>query len=318
MNTRILMTGLIVLVSLGAGSGAAWAGKAEKSKKSTQPLSLVLVKQVREGQTSTPLAQSPNTRPPNASPRLKKSKPVGYKNYGQKRPRLTLVIDDIGHSLKRTKEFLDLGLPMTYAILPHMPHTKSSARAITQAGAEYIVHLPMEPISYPQVFPGPIPLLLKLSARTTTSRMQNYFTQLPHALGASSHMGSAYTADWGKMRLVQGLLSKKKLLFLNSRTIGTDVPQQVARQIGLPYLERDVFLDNNPDEKAIAGQLEKALELARQKGHAIAIGHPYPQTLKVLRRAFRNRKGVMLVPLSRFSKNQTPQVWRSGLSSNIQ
>ena len=56
----------------------------------------------------------------------------------------------------------------------------------------------------------------------------------------------------------------------------------MAAQLGIPHVARDVFLDNNPTADAILHQLAEAERLARRRGHALAIGHPYPATLAVL------------------------------------
>ena len=191
---------------------------------------------------SLPAAPRPRTPPP-----------------ADARPRLAIVIDDIGHNRSAPRRFLALGLPLTLSILPGLPYTQDAAEQVRQARRDFIIHLPMEPEGYPQVDPGPLPLLLGQSEDTTVQRLREIMSELPGAFGASNHMGSAYTLDRAKMTLVQSLLAERNLVFLNSMTINTAVPRAVARSGHLPFLERDVFLDNVRSVPAITRELQHAL-----------------------------------------------------------
>lgn len=215
-------------------------------------------------------------------------------------PRLAIVIDDIGQSLSAPRELLSLGVPLTFSVLPDLPHSRQAAELIARARREFIIHLPMEPLDYPVHDPGPQPLLLSLDAEQTRERIEAYLRELPGATGASNHMGSAYTADPDRMAMVQRLLADRNLFFLNSKTSASPVPAAIAQRGRYPYLERDVFLDVERDERFIARALEQAIGRAQRRGYAIAIGHPYPETVQVLHAALSGPtiEGVELVSLS--------------------
>ena len=63
------------------------------------------------------------------------------------------------------------------------------------------------------------------------------------------------------------------------------------------YIFRDVFLDNTQNLKDIENELKKAVQIAKKRGFAIAIGHPKKQTLKVLKNSGDILKGVEVVYL---------------------
>ena len=48
--------------------------------------------------------------------------------------RLAIVIDDLGYTLEATQRFLALGYPLTYSILPDVPHAQESAALVHAAG----------------------------------------------------------------------------------------------------------------------------------------------------------------------------------------
>lgn len=214
--------------------------------------------------------------------------------------RIAIVIDDIGHNIQMLKQFLDLRRPLSYAILPAVTHAMEAAKLIGGQGREYIIHLPMQPFDYPQQNPGPLPLLLSLTLEETADRVRSYMTRLPGATGASNHMGSAYTYDEDRMRVVQTVLDERKKYFLNSRTSAASTPREIAQKWGYAYLERDIFLDHVATMDSISEYFDRAVRKAKIRGNAIAIGHPYPETVRVLRRRLPQLKaqGVKLVSLS--------------------
>lgn len=239
---------------------------------------------------------SATNEPPQTSGR-----PLPADNTARHAPsRLAVVIDDIGYNMEMLEDLLALERPFTFAVLPDVPQARQSADLIRSAGREFIIHLPMQPLDYPDQNPGPRPLLLSQDLEFAEARLRSYLQLLPDAVGASNHMGSAYTGDERHMQRVQSVLHGEGRFFLNSRTSGTPVPEHIARAHGYSYLQRDVFLDHDPAERAIEQALGQALRQAKENGSAIAIGHPYPQTLRVLRRHLEGLQaaGVTLVPLS--------------------
>jgi hypothetical protein len=289
MRTILLAIAASALAAL-LGALLGWGVWLARGPEAGDPPALALI---QRSPPETPSERAP--RRPKAGQGLP-SNPSG----GTGATRLAVVIDDIGMSLAPVREFLDLDVPVTFSILPNLPHTRGAADLILQSHREYIIHLPMEPQDYPVHDPGPNPLLLQLALPETQRRLQGYLAELPGAIGASNHMGSAYTADEEHMALVQGELAQRRLIFLNSKTGASPVPQHIAAQAGYRYLQRDVFLDNVREQPAVAAALRQAIRIARRRGHAIAIGHPFGETRAALAEALAEGEfeGVELVNLS--------------------
>jgi hypothetical protein len=298
-----------LLISIGVALGAFWfspslrfALRSGASADGPAP-ALVVVNPLppdpgspRRAPTPALDRRAPDERP-NPPPRSRKPKPL--ESQGQ--ARLAIVIDDLGYNLSVPERLLALGLPLTFSIIPGQAHSLEVARRVRQAGRDFLVHIPMEPAGYPSDDPGPNALLLRTDDERTRAQVEEQLDSLPGAVGANNHMGSAYTADMGKMGIVQEQIAARGLIFLNSKTGPTPVPAAIAHSRGYAYLERDVFLDNERSESAIRNQLSAAIHQARAHGHAIAIGHPYPETYRVLRERLPQlaQEGVILVPISR-------------------
>ena len=157
---------------------------------------------------------------------------------------IAIVIDDVGYSLGQLEEFLSFPGPITFSVLPNLQFSSESARLIFAAGKEMILHLPMEAMNGND--PGPGAIRSGQNDREIRRLLDASFSQVPQATGMNNHMGSKATADEGVMEVVMDYLQSNGRFFLDSRTTAASVGSATARDYGVPYLERDVFLDNDP------------------------------------------------------------------------
>jgi len=195
-----------------------------------------------------------------------------------KRPRLALIIDDLGQNPPRDRRVLALPGPVALSILPDTPHARELALAAHRAGKTVLLHLPMDPAGGPFSWHPQMPL------QELHERLDAALDAVPYAHGLNNHMGSRMTAEAEPMAWLMGELQRRHLIFLDSRTSPATVAAAQAQKIGLASLSRDVFLDDDPSPQAVARQLAAGIQLARKQGSAVLIGHPHPDTLAVLER----------------------------------
>lgn len=215
------------------------------------------------------------------------------------KPRIVVVLDDMGLSEYRSDRAVALPRPVTMAILPYGPEPHVLVSRARAAGHEVIVHLPMEP-SNSGKDPGPHALVTGLSMPELDRRIRHNLDRMSGYVGVNNHMGSRFTASERDMDRLMAILKARGLLFLDSLTTGRSVGRHLAEKYGVPAASRDIFLDNSRSARAIARQLAKVEQQAREHGHAIAIGHPYPETLDALSQWLPQlkAKGFELVPIS--------------------
>jgi hypothetical protein len=226
--------------------------------------------------------------------------PVPAQDAPRDRPaRLAIVIDDLGVSLGEGRRVLRLPGPVACAILPHQPFSRQLADEARVGGKEVLLHQPMEADEAHETGPGGIDAAMP---SPEIGAMLGYNLEtVPHAAGINNHMGSQLTRQREPMQRLMRAVRSRHLFFVDSRTTPASLAADVARTEGVPTLVRDVFLDNDRDPGAIERQFDELLRLARTRGQALAIGHPYPETLAVLERRLPplHAAGVELVPLSR-------------------
>jgi polysaccharide deacetylase 2 family uncharacterized protein YibQ len=205
------------------------------------------------------------------------------KKFEDERPRLAIIIDDLGYDPSLARAFIQLDLPLSFSVLPSAPFTKRIVEEANKAECELILHLPMEPKNYPSVNPGPGALYLSMNARELRQTLDRDLEEIDRVKGVNNHMGSSFTENPEKMRIILEHLKERNLFFVDSLTTSRSVGVKLAKKIGLPAAGRSVFLDNDLSPKAIKIQIDRLLSIARHSGDVIGIGHPHKETLEVLR-----------------------------------
>ncbi len=199
------------------------------------------------------------------------------------RPRIALIIDDIGFNPARARAFLDIGVPMTFAVLPRLAHSVELAREIYDQGQLVMLHQPMEPFDA-SLDPGPGALFVRDDPGKITSTVRENLAEIPWAEGVNNHMGSRFTASPEKMSQVLPVIRDEGLFFVDSLTSGRSKAYPTARRLHMPVVRRNVFLDNRREEDRVLHCLNQLHAHARRHGQAVGIGHPHIETARAVAR----------------------------------
>ena len=242
--------------------------------------------------TAAMLLAVPPLRADMAAPLLRPNKPT-----------VAIIIDDLGYRHREGQRVLALPREVTLSILPHTPFGREFAEDGHAKGMEIMLHLPLQPEDA-SVDPGPGGIWLESDSREVSGLLTQGLASVRHVVGVNNHMGSMLTRHPGHMTWLMEELDRRKLFFVDSFTTPASVALQMAHETGVPAVRRNVFLDADPDEAAVAVEFERLLQLAREHGYAVAIGHPYPATMNVLEKRLPEleRNGFRLVPASQLIK----------------
>lgn len=218
----------------------------------------------------------------------------------QPQPSLVIVIDDMGQKLEAAEQLAALPYPVAFAVWPHAPRRDATVRLAEEMGLDVLAHIPMEARSDKQKKPNPGPNALRENMDEATLRriLARSLATLPSAIGFNNHMGSALTSNDRICRDIARIMGGQGYFILDSMTHPQSRLFVRCRQAGIVSAARSVFLDNTRRVPAILANLTLAAGKARQYGSAIAIGHPYPETIAALR-LWDNLEGVAVVSLRR-------------------
>lgn len=220
---------------------------------------------------------------------------------------LVIVIDDVGNN-ERDLELINLPGALTFSVLPHTPYSQQFAFLASAKNKELLLHMPMQSLQNKKLGPGA--LTLDMNKQQMQNTLGHALATLPQVKGVNNHMGSALTQHSEPMKWIMEIIRKRGLFFLDSRTTEKTQAQHVASLFGVQSLRRHVFLDNDTHESALLEQLNRLKQQAQNNELAIAIAHPYPETITFLKRQLPLLKaqGFELVPLSKIMTDKYIQL----------
>ncbi len=195
---------------------------------------------------------------------------------------IVLIIDDMGLNHGFASRAVKLPPKVTLSYLPYALHLKKQVTNALQAGHEIMLHLPMEAHQMMGQDTVPNILMVSMTPSELEEKINWAFSQIPQFTGVNNHMGSRFT-EWPEgMEVLLRSIKKRGLFFLDSRTTAQSVAFTMAKNMGLPFVQRDVFIDHFQNEQAIYQQLASLENIALKRGYVVAIAHPHPQTMDIL------------------------------------
>jgi polysaccharide deacetylase 2 family uncharacterized protein YibQ len=267
-----------------------------KEKSATQAPTRTPNKEARQEGQETPAPQAGVKLP-------QKEKIVIAKQVPRHLPlkQVAIIIDDIGYDLAVVRELLSIDAQITYAILPLVAHSREAAEMLHKADHETLLHLPMEPLSYPKEKPGNGALFTDMSDEELIFQLNSDLASVPYVSGVNNHMGSKFMSNEERLLPVFKELKKKGLFFIDSRTTGNSKTTAASQKVHLTVASRKIFLDNERDYSKIYRILMDAAETPADGTPLIIIGHPHPETIRAIRDANKvfREKGISIIPVSK-------------------
>ena len=226
---------------------------------------------------------------------------------------LAIVVDDFGiRNNKLLDDFCSLNSNITFAILPYQKYSKLVMNKADKSGHETMIHIPMEPVSYPKNNPGANAIYVDLSESEIKHRMEGYIKQFPLCVGANNHMGSFVTTDESVMRIVLQVLKDHDLYFIDSRTSQSSIAYDVAKEMLIPTFENQFFLDTpSITDQTVSRKLKQLKYLAKSKDKILVITHCATQERYEFLKEFVEeieKLDFELIPVSELFKIKLPEI----------
>jgi hypothetical protein len=200
------------------------------------------------------------------------------------KPKIALIFDDLGESLRDLEEIYSLNIPATLSVVPGLKFSKNIAYMGSRCGLSILIHLPLEPKNEKKFLTNKYKFISSsLSKRENEALLRYYLNYIRVAIGVNNHMGSVATENQKLMEIVLKAIKNKGLIFIDSRTSLKSIACEVARKEGLICGRNEGFLDSINDMTTIKKKLEKLVKIAKGKGKIIIIAHPKKNTLAVLK-----------------------------------
>ena len=200
------------------------------------------------------------------------------------RAKLVLIIDDVA-TFEHASMVKSIGLKITPSIFPATkthPDTPNIARTFEF----YMIHLPMQAKHFDSPEIGT--LTINESFESILEKIKKIRRDFTRAKYTNNHTGSRFTSDYDAMDKAYRALIEQGFIFVDSKTIAQTAVARAAKKYNQPYISRDIFLDDDPSASAVRRELVAAVNLAKKRGYAIAIGHPKKNTIAVIKASKNN------------------------------
>ncbi len=222
-------------------------------------------------------------------------------------PCLAIVIDDFGNQWNTApvQGLLELDIPLTVAILPGLWASDSVSSKANRLEKEIIVHLPMEAVNHD--YDMEKRFVKEKMSEIETIAFLDEVCQVNNAVGINNHMGSLATQNSILMGYIADWCMKRGWFLFDSITHPSSVLYEVAVTVGIPTIERDIFLDHSSEPDLIRKALYNAVSISERKRRiVVVIGHPRNTTWLVLEKEIPELKssGVQFVKLSQAIENR--------------
>lgn len=219
--------------------------------------------------------------------------------------KVAIVLDDWGYNLNNLEMLKTFKFPLTLAILPNLRYSRKISQEAHNLDKEIILHLPLEPYTNTEIALEENTIMIDMDKDEILAILRRDLENLSYAVGVSNHQGSKLTRNERAIKIIFEEFKKRELFFLDSLTSNKSLCKKIAKESGVKFTSRSVFLDNNPSEKYIEGQLDRLVKKAKSKGAAVGIGHNRSLTLKVLKRLMpelEKKEGIKFVFVSELVK----------------
>jgi len=213
------------------------------------------------------------------------------------------VLYGFGESAAAADSFFAMRLPFAVAVVPGARESDKVLQLARQRQREMVLHLPLEPLNYPRVNPGPGTLRVTMSPRSISSTVRRQLDKAGAVSAVANHMGSLATQDMTMMTAIYRELRRRRIAFLHMTPAPGAVCKSLAADMGVDYAEPDALLDRETREdntQALDARWNTLLREARDQGHLVVMARATPLLWRWLPQVLNSKRlqGVDIVPLA--------------------
>ena len=216
-------------------------------------------------------------------------------------PKVTLVLGGMGLNARLTKKALDL-LPgdVTLGFAPYGENLQAEVNRARAQGHEILLQVPMEPVGYPGINPGPRTLLSDARPEENLAALKWLMSRFAGYSGITNYMGARLLMSEDALRPVMKEVKARGLVYLQDASVSMSNAPRIGQDLRLPMQRASLVIDADPTAEAITAALARLEAEARRNGSAIATGSGLDVTIETVAEWAKTLqdKGLLLVPVS--------------------
>jgi polysaccharide deacetylase 2 family uncharacterized protein YibQ len=215
--------------------------------------------------------------------------------------KVAVVMTGLGVGASVTNDAISkLPAPVTLAFVPYGAELERLVARARNDGHEILLHVPMEPIDFPESDPGPHTLLTTLTPEQNIDRMHWVMSRAQGYVGLVNQMGARFTATEQALAPMLRETAKRGLVYLDDGSSPRSLATQIAGANNLPFAKANIAIDAVPSQAEIDRALVKLEETARENGVAVGVASASPLAIDRLAKWAKSApgRGILLVPIT--------------------
>lgn len=216
-------------------------------------------------------------------------------------PRIVVIVSEIGLGSARSRQAIERLPPtISLAVMSFAADRDEWIDAARASGHEALIAVPMEPVNYPRIDPGPAPLLIDRDDLENLARFESALRNAGPVVGVLAHMGDRFLADSARLRPILAATQDRGMIFVDNRASPDSAVKAIATELGVYIVENDRFIDADPSADQIDRRLAELEDIARRRGMAVGLAAPYPIAIERIRGWAEGlpARGIQLAPAS--------------------
>jgi uncharacterized protein len=224
---------------------------------------------------------------------------------GKRGARVAIVISGMGVSQTATQLAIDKLPPqITLGFAPQGNSLSRWAQSARRKGHEILLQIPMEPFDYPRVDPGRGTLLSKAGLDENQKVLHESMARLTNYTGVMNYLGAKFTSEPTSLEPIMSEITARGLLYLDDGSSARSKADMLAATNKTPFASADLTIDLIQNKNDILKELDKAEQIARSKGFAIAVGTGFEVTINAVKQWTNEaeKRGIEIVGVSALAK----------------
>jgi polysaccharide deacetylase 2 family uncharacterized protein YibQ len=282
---------------------------ADQERTSDRP---VMIDADRLSMVAAPIRTVTESGPYGALPRIAKdgrkpwqvyARPVHRKALSGGPPKVAIMLGGVGLNGELTERAIrELPGEVSLAFAPYPDGLQRLVNRARANGHEVYLQLPMEPLGYPQVSPGPHTLLASMSPQEILDNLAWFMGRFSGYAGVMNYMGGRLIGNGPALEPVMAELARRGLVFLDDGSFARSQAENAGRRAGIAVRRAHMTIDGDSSDAAIGESLRRLEALAAREGLSVGIGSGLPSTIEAVAQWAKAAKsrGIMLVPVSAY------------------
>jgi len=229
----------------------------------------------------------------------------GRFDHGTRKPRIGIVLAGLGLNSQVTEDaIVQLPPEITLAFVPYAPDLPRWIELARQFGHEVLLSLPLESGSAADPGLGPRMLSTQASSAENLDRLRWVLSRASGYVGVLTWEGEKLMGSGQQILPVLQELASRGLMVVDSRQARSNVVQQQADALGLPFAKSLGFLDAEAGVAALDRNLQQLENLSQRSGFGVAMAVAFPDNVKRLVDWSRTvgQRGFALAPITGVSE----------------